>query len=148
MTGLTSIIIDNELIGLKFGLQANQLYLNHLIKKSDGGKRVVVEDLTVYDIGQLIYAGYLNHCTIQDKEPIHDIEFFLSWVEDNFEESRGDILRITEVYRDSKHTKKAVERLNEKAEEIKKKTAQLTGSTSNLTVTGNSESEAIENTPT
>lgn len=139
MTGLTSIEIDGESIGLKFGLEANRMFLEHI--GSDFG-RIDKKHYNETDVAALLHAGYVNYCTTHDETPLHKIGYFIGWVEDNLEEKATEFERVAHVYEESKHTKRMIRNMNDATEELKKKMKTLTGSSSNLSVTENLASEA------
>lgn len=145
MTGLTSIQIEGEKIGLKFGLEANRMFLEHI---GAAFARIDKKHYNEQDVAALLYAGYINHCTVNDVLPEHKKGWFINWVEDNVEEQAQEFERVAREYEGSKHTKRMIKTMNEAAEELKKKMMNLTGNLSNLSVTENLASEATGSSQT
>lgn len=125
--GYTSIVIDGETLGLKFGMPANRIFMEYVALNAD---RIANGSYNETDIGNLIYAGYINNCMIKDEEPRYKLGFFIGFVDDNLydDEQKGEFERIARVYEESKQTKKMIEAITNVADDLKKK---LTGMPSN-----------------
>ncbi len=144
MNGLTSITIQGREIGLKFGMQAARLFLQHMSNDFD---RLEHHFYNEKDIANLLYAGYVNYCSINDEVPSMTLGRFIDMVEDNLEECSSDFERVARVWEESKHTRRLMEGISKAAEEAtsKKKKMKRTGNSSSLSVTENLASKATKN---
>ena len=107
------ITINGNLVGLKFGMLATQLFYEVIEK----GKRVMIGD-TVNELGiaYLLYFGYINNCEVKQVDPSLTFEDFYNLVEDSTN-GNEEITKALECWSNSQTMKKAVEQ----AEEAKKK---------------------------
>lgn len=145
MNGKTSITINGEAIGLKFGMEANRMFLDHI---GANYFRIELKHYNEKDVAALLYAGYVNHCMVLDFEPEHKLGFFIEFVDDNMEECAAEFERVARVYEESKSTRRVIKGLNQAEDEIKKKMKNLTGTSSNLSVTENLASAATGSSQT
>lgn len=74
----TTINIENEKIGLKFGMYAAR----YLSNKLTNGFCFDGDSITEIGISHVLYAGYLNNCAIKDIEPTLTFERVVDFVEE------------------------------------------------------------------
>lgn len=117
MTGLTSIQVNGKAVGLKFGMQAARIIVGHLVLDFE---RLEKKYYNERDIANLLYAGYLNHCTISDVEPTMTLGKWIDFVEDNLDEMKPEFERIARVFEESKSSRRTLDALKVE-EEVKKK---------------------------
>lgn len=118
MTGLTSIEVNGKTIGLKFGMQAARIMVGHMALDYD---RLEKKYYNERDIANLLYAGYINHCTIREEEPKMKLGDWIEFVEDNLEEMGSEFERVAKVFEESKSTKRTLESMKVPGEDVKKK---------------------------
>lgn len=122
-TGLTTILIEEKEIKLRFGLPACQaFYLMCLDEESE--KYVNGMKLTGLGIAKLLYAAHENATLIEDRKPEVTPGGMLEYVELTILESPKELERVIQVFSDSKYTNKLAERateINEVIEAEKKK---------------------------
>lgn len=134
MTGLCSINMNGEQVLLKFGMPACRYFMEHV--SQDHIAPLSGDSVNETGLSYLLYAGYYNHCIIQDRKPEKSLADFMDFVELNIDnpEVQKELLAVGECFRESKPAQKFIEKVNEAAEEIKKK---LTGMKSNVSATEN-----------
>jgi hypothetical protein len=117
---------------------ANRLFFEEMSKNPS-----ILTGETINEIGvaHLIYAGYQNNCIVKGIEPELKFHFFMEWVEEALvdPEVKKTLDAVSQCYADSRFTKKCIEEINERTEDLKKKIEELTGTSSNLSVIPNSE---------
>lgn len=75
----TTINIENEKVGLKFGMYSARYLSSKLIN----GFCFEGESITEIGIAHVIYAGYLNNCAIKDIQPTLTFERVVDFVEES-----------------------------------------------------------------
>jgi hypothetical protein len=80
----TTITINNEKIGLKFGM-ASFRYLSE--GKFVEGKSFQNNIITEIGIAHIIYSGYMNNCLVKEIEEKYSFEFFVDLVESKINDS-------------------------------------------------------------
>jgi len=136
-TGLTHILIREQETKLKFGLPACQaFYLMCLAEDSE--KYINETRLTAMGISKLFFAAYENACVIDDKDTTFTFGNFVEWVEDMVIENPDELVRVVEVFANSKYTAKLTERANveQVIDDVKKKLS--IGSSPSLSPSSNS----------
>jgi hypothetical protein len=88
----TTITINGETIGLKFGMASFRYLENKFVE----GKSFTGEQINEIGIANIIYSGYYNNCLIKDEQPKYSFEYFIDWIETNLNniESINEITRI------------------------------------------------------
>ena len=140
--GYITVDINGKNIGLKFGMVANRMFFEKMVEKPD---ILTGDTINEVGIGHLIYAGYINNCLVKGVEPELAFHFFMEWVEealvdDNVKQRLQD---ISNCFSDSKFTKKAIEEVDRRTEDLKKKIVEMsqTGISLNPSATPNSDSQ-------
>lgn len=125
--GICAIDMDGVQIDLKFGLPACRLFLE---KVSAGHVKPMSGD-SVNEVGAayLIYAGYYNHCIINDSAPLLKFVDFMNWIESHMGEDglKAQLQIVADCYKESTAVIKYLEIAEKEVAELKKKTSQLTG---------------------
>ena len=75
----TTITINGEKIGLKFGMAS----FRYLAEKFDKKKSFVNQALTEIEISHILYSGYYNNCLVKEVEPTLTFENFVDYIEMN-----------------------------------------------------------------
>lgn len=134
--GYCAIEINGKSIGLKYGMVANRLFFEEMSKNPS---MMTGETINEIGVAHLIYAGYQNNCIVKGIEPELKFHFFMEWVEEALVDPKikQTLETVSKCYADSRFTKKCVEEVNERVEDLKKKIQELTGTTSNPTATEN-----------
>lgn len=117
----TTVTINSEKLGLKFGM-ASYRYLQDKLSK----KEILQNDeLNELGIAYLIYSGYHNNCLVKEVEPTYNLEYFVDWVENgmNDENVIEQIKNIIIVWGNNQFIKNASTR--EEKQETKKKNTRL-----------------------
>lgn len=73
----TTITINSEKIGLKFGMAS----FRYLQDKLNNKVIMQNDELNELGIAYMIYSGYYNNCLVKEVEPDKNLEFFVDWVE-------------------------------------------------------------------
>ena len=109
----TSIEINGEKVGLKFGMASFRYLANTKFVEND-------DALNEIGIAKILYSGYYNNCIIKDAEPKFTLEDFVDLIEANLknEEFINEIKRIIDLWSANDIIKQAS---NGKVEEPKKK---------------------------
>ena len=133
MNGYIAIEINSEKVGLKFSMLVSRWLTDKM-----------QEDPTIFSFGTfneagtawLLFFAYKVNCDISNKPKKLHYGDFLSWVEEaEFNPIiKEQLTAAGKCYDDSMYTKKYVEELNKKTEEIKKK---MIGISSNPSATEN-----------
>ena len=92
----TTITINSETIGLKFGMASFRYLENKFVE----GKSFSNEQINEIGIANIIYSGYYNNCLVKDEEQKYSFEYFVDWVEANLKnvESVSEMGRIVEFW--------------------------------------------------
>lgn len=119
-SGLTSINVKGEDIKIRFGIPAVRMFLEKIGDDSLLIKNDIVNEM---GIANLIYAGYVNNCMVNDEVPTKKLGFFLEYVEEAFvdDEVNKRLQEIAECYGNSKYKKSIIDKAEEKLKELKKK---------------------------
>jgi hypothetical protein len=122
-SGLCSITVNGEAIGLRFAIVATRMFLEKMVEEPE-----IISGDTINEVGaaNLIYCGYVNNCMVKDMVPEKTLGFFLEFVEQAFvdEGVKNQIIEVAKVYSESKYSKKVIEATKDNLDEAKKK---LTG---------------------
>src|SRR5581483_6907494 len=89
MNGYTTITINGQIIGLRFGMPAVKR-ISEKVKFKEG------EEYTEADFSQFLYAGYLNNCLVKEMEPTLCYEDFYNFAEEAFY-TKKDVEGISKV---------------------------------------------------
>lgn len=73
----TTITIENQEIGLKFGMWSAR----YLADKLTNPFCFVKDEITEIGIAHLVYAGYMNNCAVKDEKPTLTFEQVVDFVE-------------------------------------------------------------------
>jgi len=119
-SGYTSIVVDGETIGIRFGISAVRMFLERV---SSDLSLVSGETMNEIGIATLLHCGYINNCLVQDIVPDRKFGFFMSfvesaWIDKTVQKQCED---VTQVYADSKYTNKILDETGKKIDDIKKK---------------------------
>lgn len=134
--GYYSFDMNGKQIGLKFGLPANRLMWEEMIKNPE-----IIDGENINELGivHLILAGHKNNCLLSKTQPVLEFADVLAWVEEAYiDEGKKQILdQIGAAYSESQITVKFIEEKQKWITELKKKIAEqtLTSTTSNLSAT-------------
>ena len=111
----TTINIDEQKIGLKFGMYAAR----YLSTKLSNEFCFQGEEITEIGISHVIYAGYLNNCAIKDIKPELTLERVVDFVEGSIKDADKvtALTDVIKVWADAQLPK-----TNESAETKKKRT--------------------------
>lgn len=125
MNGYTTININGEPVGIKFGYLAIKEFSLAAEKKRDVYYDTVNDEqqLSFLGIAKLIHCGYKNNCEIKETEPKYFLEQFNDWVEMsiNDEERKKQLAEVLTVFAESQYVKMLAE-MQVNGEETKKKT--------------------------
>jgi len=88
----TTITINGEAIGLKFGMPSFRYLENKFVE----GKSFTNNQINEVGIAHIIYSGYMNNCMLKDIDLKYDLEYFSDWVELNLQKSES-ITEITNI---------------------------------------------------
>lgn len=94
----TTITIENQQIGLKFGMYSAR----YLADKLTNGFCFVKDEITEIGIAHLVYAGYINNCAIKDEKPQITFEQVVDFVEGsvNDPEKVNNLANVVKVWAD------------------------------------------------
>src|SRR5262245_54620050 len=111
MTGLTTIQINGQAVGLKFAYPAIKWFTEESTKSDIYFTPGIDSTFTVEGLAKLIQCAYKNHCMIEEVEPTLSYRHFYEYVEVNqdTEEGQKELLRVTEVYASSSVIKKLID---------------------------------------
>lgn len=133
MTGLATITISDQKVGLKFGMPAlRQIYeksARHSFLAADGR-------FNELGVAHVLFAGYCNYCAMKDEIPSLEFQSFYELVEniDDTEQGKAELRNALTAFEESKTVKNFMEK--KKAMEM----IRSTGTTSNLSAMGPSDS--------
>jgi hypothetical protein len=101
-SGKCSILINGETIDLRFGMHAARTYFEKAI--NEGSAFYSGNILNEMGIASLIYAGYENHCLVNDKKIVKTLGYFLEFVEDSLvdEDSKNKLKEVVDCFSESK----------------------------------------------
>jgi hypothetical protein len=135
MNGYTTILINGETVGIKFGylaikafsLAAEKKRAVYYDKVKDGDGKDV-DQLSFLGIAKLIQCGYNNNCELKEVEPTLTLEDFNDWVEGSTgdPERQKQVTEALTVFAQSQYVKTLAEmpQVNgAETEDTKKKTA-------------------------
>jgi len=96
----TTLTINNEKIGLKFGM-ASFRYLSE--GKFVEGKSFQNNIITEIGIAHIIYSGYMNNCLVKEIDEQYSFEFFVDFVESNIKNEKvmDEIKNIINIWANS-----------------------------------------------
>lgn len=96
----TTLTIDDEKIGIKFGMAAFR-YLSE--GKFVEGKSFQNNIITEIGIAHIIYSGYMNNCLVKEQEEQYSFEFFVDFVESNIKNQKimDEIKNIINIWANS-----------------------------------------------
>lgn len=132
--GYISIDVNGEKLGLKFGMLANEWFINQL--EEDKSLMSADGEPSLIGAAYLIYYGYLNNCKHKGTKEAYNMGYFLQWIEEvSIDPEKAHVLEdIGVCYRDSRFTHEWIRRIDAATEEVKKK---MIGSTLNHSATEN-----------
>lgn len=129
-SGYIAIEFKGLKVGIKFGMYANEQIVR---KISDPDSGALLEDGSFSTVGvaYMLYYGYWNNCLAKEIPKAYTFEDFLEYTEDSILSPEGNevLKRVGEVYSNARHTRKMVDNINEKVEDLKKKIQEQTVST-------------------
>jgi hypothetical protein len=127
--------MDGETVNLKFGMPACRYFMEHV--SEDHVAALSGDSINETGVAYLLYAGYYNHCIIEDKKPEKKLSDFMDFIELNLDNAdvQKELVSIGECFQQSKSVKKFIEKVEVATQEIKKN---LTGMKSSLSATANS----------
>lgn len=133
MTGKITITINEQQVGLYFGMPANRMFFSRLVEIYGEDAEIIINET---DVAFLAWCGYNNSCLISDKQLTLTKGNFIEWVDEMTltEEGKKTLENISQCYSDSRFTKQYMENVNNEVDKIKKK---LTGTISSVTPTEN-----------
>jgi hypothetical protein len=116
----TSITIDGQKIGLKFGMASFRYLTDKLVE----GVSFDNNELNEIGIGHILYGGYTNNCLVKGVLPEFTFEYFVDTIEKNLinDEFLNQIKEVIKVWTESDFIKQAVD-ISEAKEQPKKKTS-------------------------
>jgi len=95
----TTITINNEQVGLKFGM-ASFRYLTD--KFVDG---ISFDGNTINEIGisHIIYSGYYNNCLVKNEKPKYSFENIVDWIEKNLKDQKvlSELQEVIKIWSES-----------------------------------------------
>jgi hypothetical protein len=102
MAGYTTIEIVGQQVGLRFGLPAIKR-ISDKINLLSGTEEIT---LNLMSMVHILYAGYVNDCLANDKDPNIEFKVFYDFVEESaMNDKLGEIKRVIEVFANSKEVK-------------------------------------------
>jgi hypothetical protein len=112
----TTITINKETIGLKFGM-ASFRYLQDKFSKDKSFDISILSEIT---ISHIIYSGYFNNCLVKEVDPKYSFAEIVEWVEQTLLKNQedNDIAKAIKIWSESDFI-----RNEQKTEEPKKKTS-------------------------
>lgn len=112
----TTITINNEEIGLKFGMASFRYLTDKFI---DG---ISFDGNTINEIGisHIIYSGYYNNCLIKNEKPKYNFESIVDFVESNLKNQKvlSELHEVIKIWSESDIIKESTE-----SDTTKKKTS-------------------------
>ena len=128
MNGYTTININGQTVGIKFGLLAIKEFSLTTEKK----REVLYEgdNLSFLGMAKLIQCGYKNNCEIKEVQPTLTLEDFNNWTEEALtsDERKNDVSVVLNCFAESQFVKTLIDLPKE---ETKKKTQSNTLKKSN-----------------
>lgn len=122
MNGYCEFEIKGEKVGLKFGMIANQRFLEKaksftFFETMSDGQRT----LTVLGIAHVLYAGYVNNCYIKEQVTKHTFEDFFELIEDDFfvGKLRESVSNAIKEWSESRYIKQLIDDSKENGDEKK-----------------------------
>lgn len=116
----TSITIDGQKIGLKFGMASFRYLTDKLVE----GISFDNNELNEIGIAHILYGGFMNNCLVKGELPDLSLEYFVDTIEKNLinDEFLNQIKEVIKVWTESDFIKQAVD-MSEAKEQPKKKTS-------------------------
>jgi hypothetical protein len=113
----TTITINNETIGLKFGMASFRC----LQDKFSKDKTFDISILSEITISHIIYSGYFNNCLVKEVDPKYSFADIVEWVEQTLLKNQedNDIAKVIKVWSESDFIRQE----NQSQEQAKKKTS-------------------------
>jgi hypothetical protein len=113
----TTITINNETIGLKFGM-ASFRYLQDKFSKDKTFDISILSEIT---ISHIIYSGYFNNCLVKEVDPKYSFADIVEWVEQTLLKNQEDneIAKVIKVWSESDFIRQE----NQSKDQAKKKTS-------------------------
>lgn len=101
----TTITINEETIGLKFGM-ASFRYLQEKFQNDKNLDSSVLNEIT---ISHIIYSGYFNNCIVKEVDPKYKFADIVEWVEQTLLKNQEDseIAKAINVWSSSDFIKQA-----------------------------------------
>lgn len=95
----TTITINNETIGLKFGMAS----FRYLQDKFSQDKSFDISILSEITISHIIYSGYFNNCIVKEVDPKYTFADIVDWVEQILLQNKEDneIAKVVKVWSES-----------------------------------------------
>lgn len=92
----TTITINGETIGLKFGMASFRYLENKFVE----GKSFSNDQINEIGIAHILYSGYYNNCLIKDEQTKYSFEYFIDWIEANLynEDAMNQITKTIEFW--------------------------------------------------
>jgi hypothetical protein len=92
----TTITINGETIGLKFGMAS----FRYLQGKLVNGKTFTDNELNEIGIAHILYSGYYNNCLIKEIDTKLAFEDFVDWIEQNISNNNTleDVKRAMDIW--------------------------------------------------
>jgi hypothetical protein len=114
----TSIIINGQKVGIKFGMAS----FRYLSDKFVDGKAYHNNELTEIGISYIVYSGYYNNCIVKEEEPTLSFSDFVDWVEVALTDSKKskDVMDVITLWSSNDFIRRKDEK-EENTEEPKKK---------------------------
>ena len=115
----TTITINGETIGLKFGMPSFRYLENKFVE----GKSFTNNQINEIGIAHIIYSGYMNNCILKDVDLKYNLEFFSDWIEANLKnnESINDITNVINFWANNDFIKNNLPETNAKKKNIRGK---------------------------
>ena len=82
----TTITINDETIGLKFGMAS----FRYLQEKFQNDKNLDSSILNEITISHIIYSGYFNNCIVKEVDPKYKFADIVDWVEQTLLKNQED----------------------------------------------------------
>jgi hypothetical protein len=126
MNGYTTININGQTVGIKFGyLAIKEFSLAAEKKRAVYYDKVNGEEqLSFLGIAKIIHCGYKNDCELKEVDPVLTLEDFNNWVEGivGNVEAQKELTRVLTVFSESQFVKAMIgDTNNVETEEAKKK---------------------------
>src|SRR5690242_17432294 len=125
---LTTIKIDGQEVGLRFGHTSHRWFVLEAINDKDFFTGA--SDLTEIGVAKLLQFAYMNQCKVKEIKPDIPFEKFFDWVEDRLDgELSKELNDVLKVWADSQPVKKQAEEAEKKSQMEQQKSQNLQTST-------------------